>query len=189
MDGAVIVHEQGGNAVLADVDNVLQKVVQIQAGTHHADDVVVGIAHEHVYPQLGNAKFGIGIDVQVKVAALVNELEEPGIVGFAGVQYIAELLAGILVIGIVVVVMTVGVKGHKVAVIPEVAAEALHLADGKGFQGWVIGGLGPLNQGRRVGHLPGQPDFPFQGLQQPGAVIAHLDFGHLLAPAFNNIFR
>ena len=28
----------------------------------------------------------------------------------------------------------------------------------------------------------GEPDFPFQGLQQAGAVIAHLYFGNLLPP-------
>src|SRR5690554_3069521 len=162
LDSAVVIHEQCGDAFLIDVHDVQKKVIELQPAADHADNVAVFIAHQHINPQLGNAQLLIRIDVEVEVPAFFDQLKEPGVLRFFGVQHIAELVVCKLVFRVVVVVMAVTSERHKVAVIPEISPEALHLAHGFGGQAGVVGVFGPLDQGGGMRHLPGKADFPFQ---------------------------
>ena len=127
---AVVVHEQGGDPLLVNIHDILQERVQVQAGTDHADDAIFLIPHQHVDPEFGHTEFGIGVYVQMKVAAFLNQLEEPGIFGFVGVQDVAELIIRKFVVGIVVVVAAGITEGDEITVVAEIAPEAFHFAYG-----------------------------------------------------------
>ncbi len=189
LDGAVEVGEQGGDAALVDVDDLLEDVLQGDAGAHHAEDLALGVAHQHVDPQLGDAELHVGVDVEVEVAPLLDQLVEPGIRGAALAQVVAQRVIAEVVLGVVVVVGAVTAQGDEVVAVDEVAPEALHLADRLGAQQGLIRVRRPAPEHLGVGELVGEGDLALQRLQQAGAVVLHLHLGHAAPPLLDDPLR
>src|SRR5690606_8503871 len=68
LDGATQVDEHSGDSGLADIDEIPEKILQLDAGAHHTEDSLP-IPHQHIDPQLGDAKHHVRVNVEVKLPA------------------------------------------------------------------------------------------------------------------------